>query len=70
MPVSEKDHIRVLSQLALDPAAAGEALAAIALYGEGDRDRIVKIADSHHVTIRAFGALLSTRPPIVLENRI
>jgi hypothetical protein len=57
MPVPEKDHIRLLSQLVLNPSNADLALAAVSLYGEGDREHILKIADSHHVTIRAMSVL-------------
>ncbi|HWR13777.1 MAG TPA: nucleotidyltransferase family protein [Terriglobales bacterium] len=60
MPVSEKDHIRALSQLVLNPAQADDALSFAASLGEGDREQLLRIADSHHVTVRAMSVLHET----------
>lgn len=57
MPVSEKEHIRALSQMVLNPFGTDETLVAISGYGEGDREKLLKFADSHHVTMRAFSVL-------------
>ena len=60
MSVSEKDHIRALSQLVLSPDKASEALQFVASLGEGDREQLMKLADSHHVVMRAFSLLHET----------
>src|SRR4051812_37339173 len=57
MTVTENDHLRNLSLLVLNPNGADEALQSISSYGEGDREQLLKIADSHHVTIRALDNL-------------
>lgn len=57
---SEKDHIRILSQLVLAPEGADQALAYISSLSEGGREELLALADSHHVTMRAFAVLHET----------
>ena len=63
MPASEKEHIRCLSLLTLNPARADEALYYIAGLNEGGREELLALADSHHVTMRAFSGLHETAQP-------
>jgi len=60
MPVSEKDHIRILSLLTLNPGLADEALQYISGLDEAGREQLLAIADSHHVTMRALSVLHET----------
>lgn len=60
MPASEKDHIRILSLLTLNPARADEALEYIAGLEERGREELLAVADSHHVTMRALAVLHET----------
>jgi hypothetical protein len=57
MPVSEKDHIRALSLLALAPERAYEALQIVTPLDESGREQLSALADSHHVVMRAFSVL-------------
>jgi len=57
---SEKDHIRVLSQLVLAPEKADQALAYVSSLSEGEREELLSLADSHHVTMRALSVLHET----------
>ncbi len=57
MPVSEKDHIRALSLLALAPERANEALEFVSALDESGREKLLSLADSHHVVIRALSVL-------------
>ena len=57
MPVSEKDHIRALSLLALAPERAHEALQFVTALDESGREQLSAFADSHHVVMRAFTVL-------------
>ena len=57
---SEKDHIRVLSQLVLAPEKADQALAYVSSLSEPEREELLSLADSHHVTMRAFSVLHET----------
>jgi hypothetical protein len=60
MPASEKDHIRILSLLTLNPSRADECLQYVAGLAEPEREHLLSIADSHHVTMRAFSVLHET----------
>lgn len=57
MPVSEKDIIQALSQLVLDAAQADQALRFVTTLSEGDRERMLRLADAHHVVMRAMSVL-------------
>jgi hypothetical protein len=60
MPVSEKEHIRTLSLLTIDPARAEEALGFVNSLDEAGREQLLAFADSHHVTMRALTVLHET----------
>ena len=60
MPVSEKEHIRNLSLLALSPERAPEALQFVSSLAEGDREQFLGLADSHHVVMRSLSVLHET----------
>jgi hypothetical protein len=51
--------IHTLSQLALDPAQADSALTYLAELTPEQRDRLIAVADSNHVVVRAMNALLA-----------
>ncbi len=57
MPVSEKEHIQTLSLLALAPGRAEEALDFASSFNEAEREHFLRLADSHHVVIRAMSVL-------------
>jgi hypothetical protein len=57
MPASQKDHIRALSQLALNPSQPGEALEFASQLDSPQLDDFLRLADSHHVVIRSFSVL-------------
>src|SRR3954465_8983528 len=57
MSFSEQQYIRTLSLLVLSPEKAPEALAFISSLSEGERERLLKIADSNHVIMRAMSVL-------------
>ena len=63
MPASEKEHIRVLSQLVLAPGSALECLAYVSSLNEHEREDLLALADSHHVTMRALAVLHETAQP-------
>jgi hypothetical protein len=63
MPASEKEHIRALSLLTLNPARSHEALQYIGGLQEAGREELLSLADSHHVTMRAFSVLHETAQP-------
>jgi hypothetical protein len=54
---SEQQHIRALSQLTLTPMNAADAVAHVASLSETERSELISLADSHHVVVRACGAL-------------
>jgi hypothetical protein len=60
MPVSEKEPIRILSLLTLNPAQAEEALSFVSGLDESGREQLLCLADSHHVTMRALSVLHET----------
>jgi Uncharacterised nucleotidyltransferase len=60
MSASENNHIRILSELVLAPAAADQALAYVSQLDEAGREELLAIADSHHVTMRALAVLHET----------
>lgn len=60
MPASGKEHIRILSLLTLNPSQADEALQYVAGLNEHDREGLLALADSHHVTMRALSVLHET----------
>jgi len=60
MPVSEKDHIRALSLLALAPERANEALEFVSALDESGREKLLALAHSHHVVMRALSVLHET----------
>jgi len=60
MPASEKDHIRILSQLVLAPDQADQALEYVSSLNEHGREELLALADSHHVTMRALSVLHET----------
>jgi hypothetical protein len=57
MPVPEKDLLTVLSLLALAPERAKEALPFVTSLDETGREKLLSVADSHHVVIRAMSVL-------------
>jgi hypothetical protein len=57
MSVTEKDLICALSLLALAPERANEALEFITALDESGREQLLKLADSHHVLMRAQSVL-------------
>ena len=59
-PVSiarDKEHIYALSLLTLDPSRASLALEHVAALDEKERSYFLKLADSHHVVLRALEPL-------------
>jgi hypothetical protein len=53
-PAREKEHIRALSLLTLNPQHAGTAIQHAASLTHGQRSEFLRLADSHHVTVRAL----------------
>jgi hypothetical protein len=50
-------HLRALSRLVFNPATSDEAVRHIARLNQAGRDELLRLADAHHVVIRAFQTL-------------